>query len=113
MQAVAPAPVFVVPEPLPRGPHRLSRAKVSESQRSRLMAAIADVVAERGYPGATIVEISARAGVSPKTFYEHFADKLDCYLAGYDRLVEVLYERMGYELAPTTDWHEFIVTALA
>jgi AcrR family transcriptional regulator len=77
------------------------------------MAATAEVVAEHGYAAAGIAEISARAGVSPKTFYEHFATKLDCFLAGYDTLIEVLYARMGADMTPQTGWHEFIVSSVS
>src|ERR687888_438164 len=93
-------PVFDVPPALPRGPHRLSRDQVAASQRIRLMAATAEAVAEHGYADATIAEISRRAGVSPKTFYDHFTDKLDCFLAGYDTLTQVLLERMAREVTP-------------
>jgi AcrR family transcriptional regulator len=41
-------------------------------------------VAEKGYGPATIGDITARAGVSKKTFYGHFADKLACFLAAHD-----------------------------
>ena len=59
---------------LPRGRHSLSREQVFSSQRGRMMRAVAVVVAEKGY-GATVVEnIVSVAGVSRKTFYEHFTD---------------------------------------
>lgn len=105
--------IFESPTPLPRGPHGLSRDAVAESQRTRLMAAATEAVAEFGYAGATIAEITKRAGVSPKSFYEHFGDKLDCYLAGYDVLVSTLIEQIGSGLAADTDWPKFVEATLA
>ncbi len=105
--------IFKSPTQLPHGPHRLSRDTVVESQRTRLMAAAADAVADLGYGRATIAEITKRAGVSPKSFYEHFSDKLDCYLAGYDVLVTTLIEQIGTGLEEGTDWPRFVEKTLA
>src|SRR5712691_8318680 len=104
--------IFGVPASLPRGPHSLSRDQVAASQRGRLMAALADVIAAEGYAAATIAEISRRAGVSPRTFYEHFKNKEDCLFAAYDAFVEVLLARMGADVTPDSGWHEFIRSAL-
>ncbi len=41
-------------------------------------------VADKGFAPATIAHITEHAGVSKKTFYEHFADKTACFLAAYD-----------------------------
>lgn len=78
------------------------------------MAAVADVVAEKGYTGATIGEIAARAGVSRRTFYEHFTDKEDCYLAAYDVMVETLFSRMQAELEERQgeDWRALAARVL-
>jgi AcrR family transcriptional regulator len=37
-----------------------------------------------------VASVIQRAGVSRKTFYEHFADKEDCFIAAYDGVVERL-----------------------
>ncbi|HEY3020189.1 MAG TPA: TetR/AcrR family transcriptional regulator [Solirubrobacteraceae bacterium] len=75
---------------LPRGPHGLARDVVEASQRARLLDAMAQAVAEKGYGAVSVADVIARAGVSRKTFYEHFRDKLDCFLAAYEVGVEVL-----------------------
>jgi AcrR family transcriptional regulator len=82
------------PRSLPRGPHRLAREEVLASQRGRLLDAMAEVVAERGYGAATVADVIEHAGVSRKTFYEHFSSKEDCFLAAYDTGVEVLMATM-------------------
>ncbi|MEJ7893244.1 MAG: helix-turn-helix domain-containing protein [Solirubrobacteraceae bacterium] len=80
--------------PLPRGPHRLAREEVLASQHGRMVDAIAEVVALRGYNAATVADVVERAGVSRKTFYEHFRDKEDCFLAAYETGVEILMATM-------------------
>lgn len=79
---------------LPRGPHRLAREEVLASQRGRLLEAMAEVVAAKGYGAATVAGAIERAGVSRKTFYEHFRDKEDCFLAAYDAGVHILMATM-------------------
>src|SRR6187401_183309 len=83
-----------VPKILPRGPHRLAREVVLASQRGRLIDAMAVVVAAKGYTAATVADVIGHAGVSRKTFYEHFRDKEACFLAVYDAGVEVLLATM-------------------
>jgi AcrR family transcriptional regulator len=53
--------------PAPQGYAR-ARART----RAGLLAAAREVMADKGVEGATIVDIAARAGVSPGTFYNHF-----------------------------------------
>jgi AcrR family transcriptional regulator len=75
---------------LPRHAHDLSRASVAESQRWRLLEAMIETTARLGYADASVAAVIARAGVSRKAFYEHFADKEDCFLAAYDVLSDRL-----------------------
>lgn len=97
---------------LPRGRHRLTREQVAESQRTRLMAAAAELLAEGGSANTTITEIARRANVSPNHFYEYFSDKEECVLAAYDVFVETLITRINADVASTTDWHDFLVGAI-
>jgi AcrR family transcriptional regulator len=69
---------------LPSGYTGLPRQLVETSQRQRLVHGVTVAVAEKGFHAATIADITDRAGVSKKTFYEHFADKTACFLAAYD-----------------------------
>jgi len=82
----------VEPRPLPRGPHSLTRETVLESQRGRMLGAIARAVAGKGYAATTVADVVSGAGVSRKTFYEHFADKEECFLAAWDVGVQVLFD---------------------
>lgn len=74
-----------LPAPLPRGNHGLSREEVGAAQRARLLNGMLEVVAERGYAAATVGAVLSRARISRQTFYEHFTDKQDCFLAAFDR----------------------------
>jgi AcrR family transcriptional regulator len=78
------------PRPLPRGPHGLERDVVLASQRGRMLGAMAEAVAAKGYAGTTVADVVAGAGVSRKTFYEHFRDKEECFLAAFDTSVDRL-----------------------
>jgi AcrR family transcriptional regulator len=93
-----------IPRRLPRGTHGLDRDVVEASQRTRLLEAVGRAVAERGYAAATIDDVVRGAGVSKKTFYEHFADKEDCFLAAYETASEELLERVREAHAIHDDW---------
>jgi len=69
---------------LPRGSQALPREQVAADQKQRLLLAMIDAVGEKGYRATTISDIVGRAGVSRKTFYEHFANKQECLLATFD-----------------------------
>jgi AcrR family transcriptional regulator len=78
------------PERLPRGRHGLSREEVANSQRLRLMRAMAEVMAEKGYAGAPVADVLRAAGVSRESFYQHFSSKQDCFMSAYEIGVDLL-----------------------
>jgi AcrR family transcriptional regulator len=63
---------------------------IASSQRARLLAAMANVVAEKGYVATTVADVVSSAGVSRSTFYELFASKEACFLDAYNQGVEDL-----------------------
>jgi AcrR family transcriptional regulator len=75
------------PQQLPSGRHGLLRSFVAANQRERIMAAVAPAAAELGYAEMSVEAIVARAGVSRRTFYEHFRNKEDAFLAAFDDVV--------------------------
>jgi AcrR family transcriptional regulator len=68
---------------LPSGYTGLPRELVEASQLQRLLHGVTVTVAEKGFGTTTVGEITARAGVSKRTFYEHFPDRLACFLAAH------------------------------
>jgi AcrR family transcriptional regulator len=99
--------------PLPGGHHGLSREQVLESQRERLLAALAQTVAARGYKATTITEIVKAASVSSKAFYENFDSKEECFLAAFQAVVDHLRDVVAAAVAPYDDWSHAVIAALA
>jgi len=83
----------------PPGPEPVSRAAAAADQRRRILEATADLVAEQGYPETTIEQIVRRAKVGYATFYKHFADKGEAFLALFDAATE----RTAYEVEEAYD----------
>ena len=100
---------------LPRGPQALPPEEVAADQRERLYEATIKAVNERGFVATTISDLVARAGVSRRSFYEHFQNKEECLLATYDALIERLTARIAGAYDPEDEWIdqiEAIVRAL-
>jgi len=72
------------------GEDRRPQGPVAATQRQRILAATERLIAERGCAKTTIEAIVKEAGVSSVTFYEHFQDKDECFVAAFDRAVEEL-----------------------
>ncbi len=79
---------------LPPGPHGLPPELVERNQRERLIAAMAEVCAERGYAESSVAEVAKRAGVSTASFYRQFKDKRECMLASFEELFGRLLEAL-------------------
>src|SRR5215467_16170916 len=79
---------------LPPGRHGLPREFVARNQRERLIAGLAEAIAENGYASTTIAHITRHAAVSRRTFYEHFNSKDECFVAAYEAVMEQLRERI-------------------
>jgi AcrR family transcriptional regulator len=89
---------------LPRGPQALPREAVAAHQRERLFKAMVEAVDERGYAATTISDLVSRAGVSRRSFYEHFHNKDECLLATYDTIVVRLGRRLSRADRPQEGW---------
>lgn len=69
---------------LPPGRHGIPDDLVRAHQRLRLLEAAATALAEQGYGRLTAARITELAGVSSRTFYQHFEDLWACLLAAYE-----------------------------
>jgi AcrR family transcriptional regulator len=81
------------------GQDRRPQGPVAATQRERILAASERLIAEKGCTGTTIEGIVKEAGVSSVTFYEHFADKEECFVAAFDQAVEELRAAIPAELS--------------
>ena len=80
---------------------------VARDQRARLLAAMGDVVAEKGYAAATVADVVRAAGVSRTTFYEQFRSKEDCFVRAYRHGVDELIGAVrAAAQASRGDWRE-------
>jgi AcrR family transcriptional regulator len=80
---------------LPTGRHGLSRSFVAQNQRDRILAAVADACSAKGYGDMSVEDIIATAGVSRRTFYEHFKNKEHAFLAAYEAVLAQLFARVN------------------
>jgi AcrR family transcriptional regulator len=83
------------------------------SRRDRIIEALIEVMAERGYAGASVALVCARARVSRRTFYESFPSFEECFLAILDRGLEVMTEVMSRAFASEGDWLDGLLAAEA
>lgn len=72
----------------PPGPEPVSRSAAAADQRRRILEAIGDLVAEQGYAETTIEQVVRRAKVGYATFYKHYEDKDEAFLALLDAAIE-------------------------
>ena len=86
------------------GRNGLGHEQVAEIQRARILAAMVELVAERGVSGATIARIVAGSGVSRRTFYELFKDREDCFVAAFDMAVERASRYVRDVFDPRAGW---------
>jgi AcrR family transcriptional regulator len=74
----------------PSGVRKLPSELIRAIQRERLIVAMLNAAAELGYLETNVQDVIDRAGVSRPTFYEHFSNKEDCFLAAFDSSAERL-----------------------
>jgi AcrR family transcriptional regulator len=97
---------------LPRGPQALPREAVAAHQRERLFEAIIEAVNEQGFTATTISDLVSRAGISRRSFYEHFQNKEECLLAAYDAIVKRLTRRLIAAADSAESWPERIEASI-
>jgi AcrR family transcriptional regulator len=78
----------------PSGVRKLPPDLVRAVQRERLIVAMLNAAAELGYLETNVQDVIDRAGVSRPTFYEHFSNKEDCFLAAFDTSAERLRKKV-------------------
>jgi AcrR family transcriptional regulator len=89
------------------------RDRVEEIQRTRIMRAMAEAVIDREASSVTVADVVARAGVSRRTFYEHFVDRDACFLATFDWGITRARAVMAEAYVSQSRWQEGIRAGLS
>jgi AcrR family transcriptional regulator len=92
---------------------RLPRGRVTEIQRSRMLAAALEAVEEVGYGRMTVAQVIGRAKVSRKTFYDVFADREDCFLAALEQAVSQVGKLVRESYERESAWRDGVRAGLA
>lgn len=79
--------------------------EVAENQRRRLLGAMVASVAEKGYEQTGVADLSEISGVSPRSFYQHFESKQDCFLAALEGVVAYALDRI-LDSPAAGDWRQ-------
>jgi len=83
-----------------------------EAPDSRLLQALAEVVADKGLGAVTVADVVRVAGVSKRTFYEQFADKDVCFLTLYRLASASALDTLRASVQRALPWQAQVETAL-
>src|ERR1700730_8644946 len=78
-----------------------------------MLAAAVQVVGELGYEKMSVARVTARAGVSRRTFYNLFVDREECFLAAFTETVERARGLACEAAAGERDWRSRVRAGLA
>jgi AcrR family transcriptional regulator len=84
-----------------------------ETRRQQILEAMVRVVGRRGYKATSVADVIAEADVSRTTFYKHFEDKQECFLAAYDLVVERVLREVIASCDGESSWLERVRVGLA
>ncbi len=79
----------------------------------RLLEGMAHAVAAKGYADTTIADIVREAGVSRRSFYEHFSTKAECLIALYAAASRNALKVLRAAIDPNHEWQTQLEQALA
>ena len=85
---------------------------MQNDHRERLIAAMAASVEERGYAETTVADVVRIARTSRRTFYEHFGDRADCFLALFDATNDQVIAAITAAVDPSEEWERQVEQAL-
>ncbi len=92
----------------------ISREFIASHKRRRIMDAIAELTAEKGYHATKIGDIVSRAGVARKTLYDNFEGKEEVFLTAFDTAVEEAVGRVEEACTRVEgSWEERLEAGLA
>jgi AcrR family transcriptional regulator len=82
----------------------LPREFIAQHQRARIVGALAQEAAEKGYRAVTVAHVVKRAGIARNTFYENFSSKEDCFLAAQESAMSAALDRVVTAAGDIDDW---------
>jgi AcrR family transcriptional regulator len=85
----------------------------SETRRQLVLEAMVRVVGRKGYKATSVADVIEEANVSRTTFYKHFEDKHECFLAAYDLVVERVLDEVIAKCDGEQGWLERVRIGLA
>ena len=74
---------------------------------------MADAVVDREACSVTVADVVARAGISRRTFYEHFSDRDECFRAAFEWGLTRARAEMAEAYASQPRWLDGVRAALA
>lgn len=98
---------------LPGGPRQMKADEVARHQKDRLEGAMVEAVARHGFASTTVRELVTLAGVSKSTFYDHFENKEECFLATFDSIVGEMVGEVAEVYDGDGDERERLMAALS
>ena len=90
-----------------------NQAEDANGHRRRLLEGMGRAVAEKGYGDVTIADIVAAAGVSRRTFYEHFKTKAQCLIALYSAASTNALDVLRNAIDPSHEWETQVERAIS
>ncbi|HTH80855.1 MAG TPA: TetR/AcrR family transcriptional regulator [Ramlibacter sp.] len=84
----------------------------SREHRKRVLEGMAHAVSRKGFADTTIADIVAEAGVSRRTFYEHFESKSECLIALYAAASRNALKVLREAIDPSHGWQTQVESAL-
>ncbi len=90
----------------PPGARKLPSGLIRAVQRQRLMVAMLRAASILGYRETNVQDVIEFAGVSRPTFYDHFDNKEDCFLAAFEESAERLRKRVSAATAEGEGWRD-------
>jgi AcrR family transcriptional regulator len=85
----------------------------SETRRQLILEAMVRVVGRKGYKATSVADVIVEADVSRTTFYKHFEDKHECFLAAYDLVTERVLDAVVANCDAEQPWLERMRVGLA
>lgn len=84
----------------------------TEDHKSRLLQAMSQLVAYRGYADISVADVVREAGVSKRTFYEHFINKEHCCLSLFQAAANSTLHTLKKAVNPDLPWRDQLDFAL-